>query len=556
MLLISVIFFVAITCIVVSAQTCEPFRGSPLTSHICDQFAGPYVYVPANSTQEALDVEVASQVRTAQALAPYYCAKAIIELLCQTAFLSCSPLLPLPSFPCKDKCNSVLQECEPYATDVGALALLNCNMKNNITMQDTWPNVSTIFNISGVISTPCNGESTNTSVLLAPTSCPFPYELDPSLSPDDPPCRLRCPLPILTPAEYEFDRKITKVIGSLSIVFIVFLMTSFLLAKRVYPFNLFLNLFVACLLVIIAVLIAVVGGNDFVCHNGVPSTEQNFPPCAFQGALLFYAALASTCWWFIIVLNLYLMVIETLKVKKSSLLKAQHIYYCFGWGFPLILLIIAVSASKFSFNAPNIVCFLPLFGMDVWYQYGLFYIPIGIFTVSGAVLILLILFQLFNSHRKVGGNVESRTRNKLIYYKIFFFGTAFLGIWASIFIGRLTVANNEPAEKSFNEWVLCHINAYAQNTSYEICGEVPPVRLSRSAMRVQYVAEVVHGILLFFLFGKDRELYSSWQLVFNWFYPGRRRPRKNSSGDTSDAPNARMRAFSISPAADAQINSG
>jgi hypothetical protein len=33
------------------------------------------VFVPANATQEDLDAGVASEVRTAQALAPYDCAK-------------------------------------------------------------------------------------------------------------------------------------------------------------------------------------------------------------------------------------------------------------------------------------------------------------------------------------------------------------------------------------------------------------------------------------------------------------------------------------------------
>jgi hypothetical protein len=52
----------------------------------------------------------------------------------------------------------------------------------------------------------------------------------------------------------------------------------------------------------------------------------------------------------------------------------------------------------------------------------------------------------------------------------------------------------------------------------ETCGAVPPVRVSRSAMQAQYVAQVAHGIILFLLFGSGREIYSSWKSVFIRFY--------------------------------------
>ena len=31
------------------------------------------------------------------------------------------------------------------------------------------------------------------------------------------------------------------------------------------------------------VIVPAAGGDNFVCHNGVPSTQRNYAPCAIQG---------------------------------------------------------------------------------------------------------------------------------------------------------------------------------------------------------------------------------------------------------------------------------
>jgi hypothetical protein len=53
----------------------------------------------------------------------------------------------------------------------------------------------------------------------------------------------------------------------------------------------------ACLLELTAVVLASAGGDDFVCHNGTPSTQRNFAPCGIQGRFFFFVF-----FWIIIIL--------------------------------------------------------------------------------------------------------------------------------------------------------------------------------------------------------------------------------------------------------------
>ena len=47
MLIEVITWYLLLTCpvVLVGAQSCEPFKGSPLTSHVCDQFVGPNVCI-------------------------------------------------------------------------------------------------------------------------------------------------------------------------------------------------------------------------------------------------------------------------------------------------------------------------------------------------------------------------------------------------------------------------------------------------------------------------------------------------------------------------------
>lgn len=70
-----------------------------------------------------------------------------IQLLCQTTFMPCNPLLPLPSFACKEKCLQTKEICKSFISEMGSMLSFDCNQKEATTMQDTWPSNRTIFSI-------------------------------------------------------------------------------------------------------------------------------------------------------------------------------------------------------------------------------------------------------------------------------------------------------------------------------------------------------------------------------------------------------------------------
>lgn len=123
------------------------------------------IFVPENSTQQELDIAVSAEVRLLQlfpaACSKYlkiYCSSSLswnffyshtnaIELICQTGFRSCSPLVPLPSPPCKSKCLQTRDACAPFIGGSLPMPPLDCNSIDNSTQQDVWPSNYTVYSI-------------------------------------------------------------------------------------------------------------------------------------------------------------------------------------------------------------------------------------------------------------------------------------------------------------------------------------------------------------------------------------------------------------------------
>jgi hypothetical protein len=55
---------------------------------------------------------------------------------------------------------------------------------------------------------------------------------------------------------------------------------------------------------------------------------------------------------------------------------------------------------------------------------------------------------------------------------------------------------------------------YDYFSTVKICGTVPQIQPALHIVRLQYVAVTVHGIVCFFLFCHDREIYSGWREVY------------------------------------------
>jgi len=156
--------------------------------------------------------------------------------------------------------------------------------------------------------------------------------------------------------------------------------------------------------------------------------------------------------------------------------------------------------------------FLPVSDNAGWFQYGLFYLPVGVMVVVGAVMIGVIITHLVKSWIHVADKIEKRST--VPYIKISVFGIAFLFVWSAIFTSRVLLPSSASITTSIEDWVGCHVSKYSLNVSSTECGDVPPNQANRHTLQLQYVAMSIHGIVLFGLFCADRDLYQGWRDLF------------------------------------------
>jgi len=83
------------------------------------------------------------------------------------------------------------------------------------------------------------------------------------------------------------------------------------------------------------------------------SDQTNNWRCALQGVLDVYGGLATGMWWVILSINLFLQI-----VKEKSIPPHWEKYYLIaGWGFPLVIIIIALGLSAFAYEYGTSFCF-------------------------------------------------------------------------------------------------------------------------------------------------------------------------------------------------------
>jgi len=513
------IVFICFSIIILGAhsQTCEDANTSLQINEQCRPFVSGKVFV--NTTDPLI---IAGTIHALKST-PHNCALKVIELYCQTFHPICDftyyPVLPpLPSPPCKSRCHTAYQACADYIREnndvfrkAPNLIPLDCNVQDN--GNDRWPDASAYYNISGIaFPVGCNTLSSDVEVSTVPDSCPYPMRLDATPEPDESPCPVRCPLPFYTDQEYKHYWTFPYIIAWISFWCLIYLTVSFFICKpkRQFPQNLFINLFISCIFLCIFIIIGE-GSPEIACRNGQPST-QKYGKCGFQGSVMYYFALCASCWWFSIVINLYLMVYGKIKATDFWIVKY---YYIFSYGLPFLGLIIALGLKGFGYYAPNIICFLPIDGPKEWIQYALYYVPTGIMVLIGGVLVVLIYIHLIKSYMSVSANVDKR--NKSPYFKVATFAVSFLFIWGAIF-SRMGVAKNKDVRESFLDFLICHINSFNmfndEAASIASCGHVPKVQPNKNILQTQYVAMTIHGVTCFVLFCYDIELHMAWKELY------------------------------------------
>jgi len=392
---------------------------------------------------------------------------------------------------------------------------LDCNMTRSGYF--VWPESVAVYTYGGMtFSVACNNESKSDNASIALTSCPYPMALVADPSPYESPCQMKCPLPIFPISEYVLELNLLHGLSWISLIGSLFVLVSYVVLKdfpRGVPRKKFLwqifpirfQLVLSCFMMSIAILIGPLGGMvEFLCHDGKPST-QDYPPCGAQGILVFFFGSAMGTWWISLVVNIYL---STQKLRLADKKHAQKYYAVFGWGFPIVALIITLARTSFGFFAPNAICFLPDDGEGETITNVVFLGPLGVYIAIGILLIVKVLIEFRQQERSAKLDLSEATVK--IYVKFFSYVLILIFYCIIILVNRfyLTEQRNHIATE-FEDWVKCHVSEYTSGNFTGKCGDNSNV-ISTWPLRMEYIAMALPGTVMFLFFGIERNLRELW----------------------------------------------
>jgi len=217
--------------------------------------------------------------------------------------------------------------------------------------------------------------------------------------------------------------------------------------KRPFPQTIILFLGICGGMGSIALAFSSFGYKELFCNDDVTPKGQE-GGCAAQAMFLYYFSLAGCLFWFCTVLDLYVKVINEDRHGQ----KYARLYYGFGWGVPLIGLIVVASNNKFGYTRGYAWCFIVEDDNFNWQIYG-FYFIILITMASGLTMIILIIYKISIIQRRAGRSFIAAVRyywRTVLFITLYFW--SFLTLCSYRFILR---ANNQEYVNAYLNYVIC-----------------------------------------------------------------------------------------------------
>jgi len=158
--------------------------------------------------------------------------------------------------------------------------------------------------------------------------------------------------------------------------------------------------------------------------------------CMAQAVLLQIGEISATCWWFIITVNFYLMV-----VKEMDTLHLKLWYHIICWSTTIILTTIPLVTDKMGIISP-LWCWIKDYkGADMtshnemWPIFVYFYGEMGVMLVVGCILWILIFLKIHRVGRALPENARKIKPATNLRYMLFI--TSFLVIFMFLFLHRV-----------------------------------------------------------------------------------------------------------------------
>ncbi|KAG1455912.1 hypothetical protein G6F46_009161 [Rhizopus delemar] len=309
---------------------------------------------------------------------------------------------------CMSACDDVYHRCSKIFDLAGINLLPNCNQTSPLTGLTLSSSNATCNSIPSKVTNPnayYNLSAVPANFIAAKCPSPFIKDLDPFSSSSETLCLAGCCMPC--PSQNFVSRRFpslsfsnmtqfyptgwtrrgfqaTTILRAISSVLCLFMAISYLVLpdKRRHPSLLILNFSIALFVFSLVGFFSVGDPTRIQCANSTtPSTQDNNPLCAVQGALLIFGSLATCCWSAALILNLHLHT-----VWRSNFFSDRYdILNAFCWGYPAIIMAVILGLHKVKFEFAD----LCLVSMDAIFE--TFFYPM-IAVICPAFLVHLATF--------------------------------------------------------------------------------------------------------------------------------------------------------------------
>ncbi|EGC30844.1 hypothetical protein DICPUDRAFT_99405 [Dictyostelium purpureum] len=347
-------------------------------------------------------------------------------------------------------------------------------------------------------------------------------------------CVLPCPSPLFTTKQWDSFFLMSLVLGSISMFASLFLIITYSpLVNRNHTRHTIgiLSMFIGIFFIMVSdgrQLWDIELGNEKYCPEPGRYARQSDTKCLTTGLFFQFGCVSAILWWSTLAFDLWITI-----AKKRITTRKQIIYYIVALNAVAIVLTFGPIVKKqYGFGQAAIGCWM----LDLKYQYGFFWVPLGICLSIGSVFIGLILYEIY----KISDIVKKKYLRKHIKPLCLIVLMCIEFFYMFIYYSYVT-ANQSKYNKSMTEYIEClMINAANQPGTYKCDLKT----ISPSAQFTFLFALRLMGLEGMIFYGFTRQTKKIWKKSY-WFnnsyvkrlfpthiIPGEKSIKSNGSGIT------------------------